>query len=195
MLDLLVPLFKILLLIMVIWTVISYFLSPKRTFEIVHSRWHHTFEEMLLSPKEFYAEVTDEINKKQVPGIELDLVTHTQSTMFSPNRLYLQIKRGDHLILICAAPFGTEYFVSWWFGEAQNSLNDFIRGIPYIGKYLGEKMDKRTFYQLDTNDMFKDMIKHCVMAVVDKMANEKGIRPLGDQHRATTDTAVVLKMV
>lgn len=195
MLDLLIPVFKILLMLTVIWTVLSYFLTPKRTFEIVHSRWHHLFAEMQLSPRDFYADVMEEIQSRKIPHIELSEVTHSEGGILSSSRLYLQIKRGDHLILVCAAPFGSEYFVSWWFGDVQNSLNDFIRGIPYIGKHLGEQMDKRTFYQLDTNDMFKDIIKHCVLEVIDRMANEKGFRPLSDHQRIPTDRAVALKMV
>jgi len=41
---------------------------------------------------------------------------------------------------------------------------------------------------MDTDDMFKDMVKNSVLAVVDAISNDKGIRPLSELERQPIDT-------
>jgi len=184
----LLQLIKYFLIFLVLWTFLSYFWRNRKTFSVVHSRWHHTFEKMQLTPKEFYAAVAEEVQKKKVSGTVINTRIFSEEGLFSSDRLYLEIKRGDQLFLVCAARFGTEHFVSWWFGEPVKFMDDFILRIPYIGKRLSEAMNSMTFFQMDTDDMFKDMVKNSVLAVVDAISNDKGIRPLSELERQPIDT-------
>ena len=187
MLDWLLDLGKFLIVILIVWTLLSYAWRNRHTFSIVHARWHHSFPEMQISPQEFYNSVKVEIQKKDVGSISIGTRIYTEGGLFSSDRIYLQVQRGEQLFIICAAPFGKEYFVSWWFGKAVNFMDDLVQRIPYIGKYIEAIMNYQTFYQIDTDDMFKDMVKDCVLVVVDSIANDKGIRPLTELERRPVD--------
>ncbi len=178
--DLIFELVKYLLILLVIYTFITYIISPRRTFGNIHSRWHKTFE-FQFSAKEFYIEVKAAIENTGIDSTVMDYVHYSSTTsLFSSNRVYLQVKRGDQMFLICAAPFGKGFFVSWWMGEPLNFMKDLIPRIPRIGPALAMWMYRKTFFMMDTDNMFKDCIRECINEVVGKIANDKGVRGISE---------------
>lgn len=187
MLDFFFPLFKLLGIVFLCWTVLSFIFRKGRTFAVVHTRWHHTFDDMKVSPQEFYHMVTDKINEKEIPGIEIDTVSHAETSIVSARRAYLQVKRDDQMFLICSAPFGTQYFISWWFGSPTNVWDEFWVSVPFFGAYIDKVLRGKTYYQMDSDSMFKDTIKGCVLEAIDDIASEKGYRMLSDTERMPID--------
>lgn len=181
--ELLQEILKYLLLFLVIYTFVTYLISPVRTFGNVHSRWHKTFS-LQFSTQEIYESITEAIKGTGIDRTEIAIVQHSSNTsFFSANRLYLQVRRGDQMFLICAAPFGSGFFVSWWMGEPLNYIKDLIPRIPKIGPAIAIWMYRKTFFMMDTDDMFKDCVRECINGVLDKITSEKGIRPMSDVER------------
>ena len=76
------------------------------------SYWNHLFDRPLCSAKEFYTEVEGNLDSREVPGLEHGHMQMQEKNIMSRSRLYLQMRRERLVFEICAAPFGTGYFVS-----------------------------------------------------------------------------------
>src|SRR5438105_2303251 len=88
---------------------------PKQANEISH--WHHLFENFQASSLEFYNAVEKAVEARAVPELHSTRVEHKESGLASAKREYLRLHRGKHAFDICAAPFGTGFFISSWFTE------------------------------------------------------------------------------
>lgn len=69
-------------------------------------------ENLEYSPQQFYATLIANLHARKIPELEEEPVTIHQAGIFSPRRLYLQIRRERLVFEICAAPFGTGFFFS-----------------------------------------------------------------------------------
>lgn len=65
-----------------------------------------------FSPQTIYESISEEVVRKQVPGVYCDRVILRESGPFSPYRTYLRIHREFNDYFVCAAPVGTSFFVS-----------------------------------------------------------------------------------
>jgi hypothetical protein len=86
------------------------------------SNWHHSFSNFQFSSQEFYQRVEESVKKHEIPNVSFSRVTHSQAGIFSSRREYLRISREEYIFDVCAAPFGTDFFVSWWLGESVRDL-------------------------------------------------------------------------
>ncbi|REJ81319.1 MAG: hypothetical protein DWQ44_09705 [Bacteroidetes bacterium] len=148
------------------------------------SKWQHSFSFFKISTQEFYQKVEEEIKKHEIPGISIARVTHYQTGLISAKREYLRISRDEYIFDICAAPFGTDFFVSWWLGESDRSV---IGRIPILNTILGKNSKKKTFFQMDTEAMFKGSVRLSVMDAIDQITTAKGLRALTEQERMPTN--------
>jgi hypothetical protein len=83
----------------------------------VISSWGQLIENFQTSPLAFYQSVETAVKARAVPETNGTRIEHKESGLASANREYLRLHRGKHAFDICAAPFGTGFFVSWWFTE------------------------------------------------------------------------------
>ncbi len=169
-------------IISVIYIIITYIAGYYNDFALVRSRWHHTFTGIHFSAKEIYAAIEEAVKKREI-GALVNMPTFPEAGTASSSRLYLRITRDDQMFLICAAPFGTDYFISWWFGEPNDLGKDIVKRIPLIGASLARHMASKTYYQMDTDTMFSDTVKNCVLEVIDSITTTKGVRGLTEQER------------
>lgn len=170
-----------------LWTVFSYMFSPKKSIGLMHSAWQQTFDNLQLSTQEIYTDIEEAIKKRDVPGVQIARVTYHNYNSLSASREYLQISRDEHILLVCAAPFGKDYFVSWRMGESISFLKDLVPRIPVFGKLLQHAIFGKTFYQLDTEAMVKGIIQNSVLEVIDGITQAKGLRGLSELERKPTD--------
>jgi len=91
--------------------------KPSVEANAVFSHWHHPIENFSTSAQEFYACVERALATHQVPDVEVSRVEWKEGGAFSSHRLYLRVRRGSLVFDICAAPFGADYFFSWWLAE------------------------------------------------------------------------------
>jgi hypothetical protein len=83
----------------------------------VISHWHQLIENFQGSSLAFYQSVEAGAQARAIPEIHNARIEHKEGGLASAKREYLRIHRGKHAFDICAAPFGTGFFVSWWFTE------------------------------------------------------------------------------
>jgi hypothetical protein len=82
----------------------------------VISNWSTLIENLEASPLGFFESVEAGIKKRCIPQTETSRVDHYESGMLSAKREYMRITRDKLIFDICAAPYGTGFFVSWWLG-------------------------------------------------------------------------------
>ncbi|MEN9582475.1 MAG: hypothetical protein RL641_429 [Candidatus Parcubacteria bacterium] len=150
----------------------------------IRSNWHHSFGNFQFSSQEFYQKVEESVRKHEIPNVSFTRVTHSQGGIFSSKREYLRINRGEYVFDICAAPFGTDFFVSWWLGE---SVKDILARIPILNTILGKNTKQKTYYQMDTEAMFKGSVQQGVLEAIDLITTSKGMRALSELERRPTE--------
>lgn len=164
----------LLLLVLVVYALVQ---ATSRSIKVVHAHWHHLFESKPFEPTEFYNQLRNEINARGIAGASFSSITHSEGGIVSANRLYLRVKFREYMIDICAAPFAKEaFFVSWWLGDAGFTFRDVLISIPVIGKLFSRR--EKTFYEQDTEIMFKETIAHCVKQAIEQLAETRGVRQL-----------------
>ena len=88
---------------------------PKPDDALLH--WDHLIENFRASSQQFYSAFEKAVAARAVPELHLSRVEHKESGLASAKREYLRMQRGSHAFDICAAPFGSGFFVSWWLTE------------------------------------------------------------------------------
>lgn len=83
----------------------------------VISHWHHPIENFQTSTMEFYAAVAAALKPRQIPDYSVSRIDWREGGVLTARREYLRIKRGKLAFDLCAAPFGTGFFFSWWLAE------------------------------------------------------------------------------
>jgi hypothetical protein len=96
-------------------------------FDSVVSHWSTLIESFQASPLAFYQSVEAALLRREVPQTKNSRVEHREAGLFSANREYLRIQREKLTFDVCAAPFGTGFFVSWWLVDEIPKLNPLLK--------------------------------------------------------------------
>jgi hypothetical protein len=204
------------------------------------SYWSKLFDQFLCSPQEFYQGIEAILKSREVPDLNGGYIQLKEGNMFSRKRLYLQMRRERLVFEICAAPFGTGYFVSsrlfdrrkqatwldylimfvlligfmmvssllfdliimtvlvgfifttfWSFMRLAASptmkwLDEFLFILPCIGPIYESLFHPLTYFREDQNNMYRQVVHEAVMATVDQVTKEVGIKPLSSEERKPT---------
>jgi len=170
----------------------------------VLSHWHKLFEGMQASPQQIYSQMEEAINKREIPDVKISRISYPEAGALSARREYLRVQRMDYIFDICAAPFGTGFFVSWWLGNTQKfswllaiiivvliEVFGLVIRLPWwlplaIGVVivvLWRLSLRLTYYRLDTALMFQDSVHSAVLEVIDQATEGKGIRAMSELER------------
>jgi hypothetical protein len=144
--------------------------------------WNHYFKDLQLSSEEFYAQINSIIKSIEEPHIKTSVVAYAEGGIISANRNYLRVSRGDLVFDICGAPFGNDFFVSWWQSD-KDSLKRFLCAIPWVGKIINRAFFPETYYKVDTEQMFQEAIHTILLSAIDALTIEKGLRGLTELER------------
>jgi hypothetical protein len=79
----------------------------------VISHWHHFVEDFNTSTVEFYINLEEVLNSKEAP-VKPQKLDWSEGGILSAKRQYLRATYGRYSFDICAAPFGKDFFFSWW---------------------------------------------------------------------------------
>lgn len=134
--------------------------------------WFHFYDDINLSTKEFYQAVTDGVKRRKVP-MDFSEESFLESHIFSARRAYLRITKAEYVFYVCAAPFGTGTFVSWWLCVKDEN---FLNRIPLVSRLIGKDRKNKTFYQMDTETMFRSTVHSAVIETADAFTADKGFR-------------------
>src|SRR5689334_15349266 len=88
----------------------------------VISHWCQLIEAFQASPLTFYQAIETAIEVRKVPELQQSRTEFKEGGSLSAHREYLRIVRGRYVFDICAAPFGTGFFFSWWLTELKSQL-------------------------------------------------------------------------
>jgi hypothetical protein len=80
----------------------------------VISHWHQSVEGLSTSTLDYYAVVEKALRDKVVPELQIERITASESGILSAKREYLRARYGRLCFDICGAPFGKDFFFSWW---------------------------------------------------------------------------------
>jgi hypothetical protein len=158
-----------LILIFVAFIVLGLMKSPKT---IKDRPWCHFYDNISLSTVEFYEQIKEGLRLRKV-AVSIAEESFLESHIFSAKRVYLRITQAEYIFYVCAAPFGTGTFVSWWLCIKDES---FLNRIPFLSKLAGKDRANKTFYQMDTEAMYKSAIHTTVIDVANKLTENKGVR-------------------
>jgi hypothetical protein len=75
------------------------------------------FERFSFSSQEFYNRLERALAERDIPDLDMRRVIWKEGGMLSPGREYLRVQRERYVFDVCAAPFGTGFFVSLWCAE------------------------------------------------------------------------------
>ncbi|MBW4891118.1 hypothetical protein KXQ82_15440 [Mucilaginibacter sp. HMF5004] len=145
--------------------------------------WQSQVEDLQLSSEAFYKEITDTLDRKAYPNVIYERTALNQGGFFSAKRDYLKVAWGEYEFLICAAPFGADFFFSWYIKKCM-STGALLEPIPFIGKWLYRMSLRKSYYEYDTETMFMGSIKKVVENIMAKVAQDKGLR-IGQREAAT----------
>ncbi len=148
---------------------------------ILISHWHQRFDNTQLSSMDFYQELYAAIRDKELPGINMFRVTYTEVGLFSARREYFRVQHNEYMYDICAAPFGKNFFISYWHSEISGCLIGLIAMIPFIGKSWAKYLLHKTFYQQDSEILFKESLLSILRQTIDSIHDSgRGLRRLAD---------------
>jgi hypothetical protein len=149
--------------------------------DVVLAHWYQLFDTFSFSTMEFYTILSDKIGVRQMPETWLSRENLPEGGLLSAKREYLKIKRGEQSFMLCAAPFGVDFFVSWWLLENPGCLSGcltvLIPPLAFITR-------RTTFYKEDTTAVFRDAVHACVLETVDQIF--KGVNRTFEGSREPT---------
>jgi hypothetical protein len=91
--------------------------------DVIDSHWCNLVENMSASPADFYRRLREVIRDRKIPNLDEGHVQWREGGLLSAKRLYFRLLRERIVIDVCAAPFGTGFFVSWRLGHIWLRLN------------------------------------------------------------------------
>jgi len=164
--------------VLIFFVVVIFILVAIRPSEIV-SRWHHFFDEAQYSSEEFYRVMTESIEKRKIPNSKSWRIKFFESTIISAQREYLRVSNVVYLFDICAAPYATGFFVSWWLRESKS-----LAELAFERIFRANV--RKTYYQMDSQTMFQDAVHQAVLESIEAMTSTKGVRGLTELERQIT---------
>jgi hypothetical protein len=167
------------------------------------SHWHKLFENFQESPQRIYSLIEEAIDKRKIPDVKVSRISYAEAGALSASREYLRVQRSEHTFDICAAPFGTGFFTSWWLGKKEKSfwpiailifVSVMIVGliiklmlislvVGLISVLLWWLSLRQTYYKLDTALMFQDSVHSAVLEVIGQATEGKGQRVMTELER------------
>jgi hypothetical protein len=167
------------------------------------SHWHKLFENFQESPQRIYSLIEEAIDRRKIPDVKVSRISYAEAGALSASREYLRVQRSEHTFDICAAPFGTGFFTSWWLGKKEKSfwpiailifVSVMIVGliiklvlislvVGLVSVLLWWLSLRQTYYKLDTALMFQDSVHSAVLEVIGQATEGKGQRVMTELER------------
>lgn len=143
---------------------------------IFHSHWNTLLDNFYITTYDFYELLKKKLEVKRISGLEMYTVKLKQSHQLSDRRIYLRMTWRNYQYDVCAAPFSTGFFVSWWLLQKVPVSVQYLQKIPYVGTWLVRTIYRETYYKYDTASMFMTYVHQAVQEVIKDITEEKGQR-------------------
>lgn len=154
------------------------------------ANWGQQFPNVSFSSQAIYDEIQNRVSDKQYPGIKMQKVLHPEGGSLSHNREYLRIRRGRLIFDVCAAPFGKDFFISWWQARLPTTREVWLQLLPFLNKTAIKHAREQRYYEMDTETMFADSMKKCVEEVVQSLTAPTGTRQITATQSSVQPSAI-----
>jgi hypothetical protein len=132
--------------------------------DVVLAHWYNRFDEFAFSTQEFYERLSAELARRNLPDAVLSRVAYPEGGLLSAHRDYYRVVRGKHTFILCAAPFGIDFFVSWWLLETPGCLTGCVTAVlPWLALFAR----KTTFWEEDSAIIFRDAVHQAVLTTIE----------------------------
>ena len=146
------------------------------------SHWNQMVQGLQHSSQDFYASIEQLLAPHELKSVKLERVNLSEGGLLSAKREYLQIRRSDHVVHICAAPFGNGFFVSSWLGHIESGFLAWLSTLPIISLIVN-RLKPLTYYKIDTALMFQSVTQAALLAALDGLTEAKGLKALTEAER------------
>jgi hypothetical protein len=85
----------------------------KRKKTEVLKHWYVLFDNFETVTSEFYQAIEQDLEKRELGGLEISRIEYDEGGLLSAKREYLRMRRERLVFDVCAAPFGTTWFFSY----------------------------------------------------------------------------------
>lgn len=176
------------------------------------SHWHKPYDGLETSTLDFYEAVEAALRVRKLPGIDTTRALWQEGGAFSADREYLRVKGHGLCFDICAAPYGTGYFFSWWLTKRTRqywlALVLLAVACPFVVGQLGFRPNETvlysmvgtlallaiafvyrrrpqtlSYYQVDTILTFQSLVQAAVNEAIDGTLQAKGLRALTEEEK------------
>lgn len=110
--------------------------ATQATHTAVISHWSTLIEDFQVSPLAFYTAVEEALARRRIPETKNSRVDFKETGLLSAKREYLRVTREKLIFDICAAPFGTGFFVSYWQVDEPPYLNPLLKVVAVTGMLM-----------------------------------------------------------
>ncbi len=151
----------------------------------VLSHWSTLIEDFNTSPQAFYERVAAAVKRRKIPNATLETRTFKETHLLSAKREYLSIRcKNDFYFAVCAAPFGTGFFVSYWLLQPPDGcLVALFRPLPILSMIAQAMVKPWTYYRADTVSMFQTAVHQSIMECFDELVKGQQIKALPDAEK------------
>lgn len=145
--------------------------------------WSVLYPNMNHDPEDYYQKIVEILKSREVPDLHSQNRIFKEGGYISHQRLYLEVSRGDYIYHICGAPWGTDFFFSWWMRKRYSPIERIFVKIPVLGPIIKIVNETDTYYKLDTDGAFNASVQNAVQEAINHLTDSKGGRRLTDLER------------
>lgn len=154
--------------------------NPIKEHDSIHAHRSHHFEDFQMSAQEFYKDLQAIIAEREFPNVESYVSAFSTGGILDPYRDYLEIRNDNLVFYVCAAPYGKNFFISYWLKEQEEDI------LSEIGRKLFGIDPQKSFFEIDSEAMFVESIKKAIMVAIDHATEQRGLRKLTLDERTPT---------
>jgi hypothetical protein len=145
--------------------------DPEKEKDTMYKHHYFHFEDFQLSAQDFYQTLSDIIAERAFPAVRTEIRALSVGGFLKGKRDYLIIFRGDLVYYVCAAPFGKNFFISYWLRELPEGCNS-----VFMRRVFGAKTQSRSLYDIDTELMFQAGVTTAISKAVNQVTEARGMR-------------------
>ena len=139
----------------------------------VLSHWHQSVEGLSISSLEFYDALEKALREKEATSLTSERIEWAEGGVMSDRRTYFRISQGRLVFDVCAAPFGKDFFFSWWMGRKRPEFASLIGCLAIVGLLL------LFIVSIWLAGVFKGLVLFLILATVALLAVQRALSDSG----------------
>lgn len=131
-----------------------------------------------VPPQRFYHLLEVAIHRRSIPGfLHPTRITRREGSIFQCKRECLRLAHDAFVFDVCAAPYGSGFFVSWRLRLMPITWSSCILVVPALLHLTRRALRPRTEDQHDQFFLFQEAALRSLQEVIEQIAGTKSVRP------------------